>query len=69
MCRKSLVELLTLADDGRLDHEDLLLLQQYVDGCAHGIAVRLVVRQRCQRMCAPPKLRLRILQTFTHREA
>jgi hypothetical protein len=67
MCRKSLFELLTLADRGCLENEDLLHLEQYVEGCAHCIAVRVVVRQRCQRVAAPPKLRLRILQTFHHR--
>lgn len=67
MCRKSLPELLTLADRDCLDHEDLHLLEQYVDGCSHSMAVRLVVRQRCQRVPAPPRLRLRILQCFTHR--
>jgi hypothetical protein len=69
MCRKSLFELLTLADTGCLDQEDLVLLEREVEGCAHGLAVRLVVRKRCRRVVAPPKLRLRILQTFTHRGA
>jgi hypothetical protein len=68
MCPKTLVQLLTLADSGFLEPEDLSLLQQYVDGCTHGLAVRTVVRERCRRVAAPPKLRLRILQTFTHRE-
>jgi hypothetical protein len=69
MCSKSLLELLTLADKNCLEGEDLVLLERYVDGCSHGLAVRLVVRQRCQRVAAPPRLRLRILQTFSHREA
>ena len=69
MCSKSLLELLNLADDGRLDPEELTVLQRYVDGCAHGLAVRLVVRRRCQRLTASPRLRLRILQSFSHREA
>lgn len=69
MCRKSLLELLTLADRGCLDPEDLLLLEEHVERCAHGLFVRMVVRQRCQRVAAPPRLRLRILQTVTHRQA
>ena len=69
MCPKSLFELLTLADRDCLDGDDLLLLERYVTGCSHGLAVRLVMRQRCQRVAAPAKLRLRILQTFTQREA
>jgi hypothetical protein len=67
MCRKSLLELLTLADRGCLEHEDLVLLEQHVEHCVHGLAVRTVVRQRCHRVAAPPRLRLRILQTFSHR--